>query len=437
MRTPRKLRLITLITTPKYLKDAWNALNRSKSDSRGLSADTIKEFGDNIDVRIAEIRQKLKSGKYQFNDVRPVLISKSEKGKFRPLRISDICDRLVQKAISMKLEELLSEKYQLNNGCSFAYQKGGSVEKAIKKVIEHYKNGNSIILEADIKNFFGNVNRKKLLAKVYADLPDKSLNKLLEDALSQGVGDLSRYEDKYHHYFLDSLEGIPQGNSISPLLANIYLSDFDQRMIKEGLSLVRYADDFVVLSKNYKDAEKAFLIASEEIEGKLGLELHPLPSPCYKESSKTRILDPNLHKFSFLSIRFDGKYVWVNQSKITELKEKINLITDVSTYRNDHDFKGLITILTRLKNLLEGWLSAFKYVDIDRDFREIDDHINYKLLGIFLKMDFKIKTNYQVQKKIKPGGKMVALLSDAQRTNTGVSMCRDFLNSIKRDKIVL
>lgn len=437
LKTPRKLRLITLISTHQHLRKAWEALNKSNPDSRGLSMDTIKDFHHSLEAHITEIRKLLKTGKYKFNEVRPVLIPKNEEGKFRPLRVADISDRLVQKAIAIKLEELVSEKYKLNNDCSFAYQKDRRVEDAIKKAIEHYKNGNIIILEADIKKFFDNVNRKKLLQKVYADLPDRSLNKLLSDALSQSVGDLSRYEEQHHHYFLNSIQGIPQGNCISPLLANIYLSDFDQRMIKEGLNLVRYADDFIILCKSYHDAHKALQIAKEEIEVKLDLELHPLPNPPHLQESKTRILDPVLHRFSFLSIRFDGTSVWVDPSKIKDLREKINLITDISNYRNDPKYQGLITILKKLKNLLEGWLSAFKYVDVDRDFAEIDDHINYKLLGALIKLEFKIKTSHQEVKKIKSTGKKVSQLTLVQRKNSGIPLCKDFLDTIKRHKIVM
>ena len=78
----------------------------------------------------------------------------------------------------------------------------------------------------------------------------------------------------------------------------------------------------------------------------------------------------------------------MNPKKVKDLREKINEITDVSKYQKDPRFDGLLTVLKRLKNFLEGWLSAFKYVDVDLNFEEIDDHINYKLLTTFLRMDF-------------------------------------------------
>ncbi len=429
--------LLETISTPKFLKEAWDSLNKSNKNSRGLSYETIIEFKNSIDTQIIEISKLLNANGYKFNGVRAVLIPKKNQGEFRPLRIADIRDRLVQKALSTILANLLSNKYQLDNPCSYAYQEHRGIEDAIKKAIEHFKNGNRIILEADIKKFFDNVNRKRLLDKIYKDLPDTSINSLLEDALSQSVGNLDTHLQEHHHYFTNSISGIPQGNSLSPLLANIYLADFDQRMLKEKLCLVRYADDFIVLSKTSKDARKALKIAKEELETKLGLELHPLPSPPFSKTSKTRILDPYQHEFSFLSIRFDGKNVWVNEKKVNDLLEKINLITDLDNYKGDKDFNGLLTILKRLKNLLEGWLSSYKFVDVDREFLKIDQLINHKLLQAFNKLEYKIKTSHTENVKLIGTSKIVQVFSKNQRHNTGIVSCEDFIKTLDRNQIIV
>ena len=402
-----------------------------------MSYETIEEFNNSLDTQIKELSKQLLSKNYKFSSVRAVLIPKKTLGEFRPLRIADIRDRLVQKALSSKLEELLSAKYQLNNPCSYAYQKDRGVEHAIGKMIAHFKNGNRIILEADIKKFFDNVNRKRLLEKVFKDLPDTSLNELIENSLAQSVGNLDEHSHEYQHYFIDSIEGIPQGNSLSPLLANIYLSDFDQRMIKEDFCLVRYADDFVVLCKDSKTAKKALEIAKEELEKKLELELHNLPSPPSLKSSKTRIVDPYQHEFSFLSIRFDGKNVWVNEKKVKDLLEKISDITDLEVYKKDTEFQGLITIIKRLKNLLEGWLASYKFVDVDREFKQIDDLINHKLLSVFIDLDFKIKSSCTDKIKMKGRTRFVEAFTKSQRINTGVLTCEKIISKLERNKITI
>lgn len=429
--------LLHCIASAQYLKEAWGKLNKSNKVSHGISYETIEEFQNTIDAQIKEISNQLLNNSYKFNEVRAVLIPKKKKGEFRPLRIADIRDRLVQKALANKLEELLSPKYALDNPCSYAYQKDRGVEQAIMKAVEHFKAGNRVILEADIKKFFDNVNRKKLLQKVFSDLPDPSINELIESSLAQSVGNLDNYSHEYHHYFLDSIDGIPQGNSLSPLLANIYLADFDQRMIKDRFCLVRYADDFIVLSPTSKSARRALKVAKEELETKLGLELHSLPSPPYLKGSKTRILDPYQHEFSFLSIRFDGKSVWVDEKKVANLIEKIKDISDLDLYKGDPDFQGLITIIKRLKNLLEGWLASYKFVDVEREFIEIDSYINHKLLRVFILLEFKLKSTATEKVKIKGSNKSVQAFTKNQRINTGVLLCQDFINKLERNKIVV
>lgn len=399
-----------------------------------MSKDTIRDFKASVDTNIEEISKALKSRNYKFNDVRGVLIAKNEPGKFRPLRIADVKDRVVQKALANLLTDMLSTKYRLDNGCSFAYQENKSIEGAIKKLVEDFKNGNRIILEADIKKFFDNVNRDRLLNKVFADLPDDSINVLLAEALAQNIGNLEDHAHEYQYYFEDSINGIPQGNALSPLLANIYLSKFDQRMISEKLALVRYADDFIVLCKDVAEAEKALEIAKEELEQKLGLELHPLPSPPHKVGSKTRILDPHHHTFSFLSIRFDGKSVWVDEKKLKSLLERMTDICDISKYQKS-EFQGLLTILTRLRNLSEGWLASYKFVDVDREFDAIDEFIDYKLLQVFNVLGFKIKTSATVNVKLKATGKVADKFKPELRKNSGVKLCKDFLSTLDRNQI--
>lgn len=427
--------LLESIASPLYLKESWDKLNKSNRTSHGMSYETIDEFKNTLDIQIQAISKQLLSKKYSFNEVRAVLIPKKNPGEFRPLRIADIRDRLVQKALSSKLEELLSAKYLLNNQCSFAYQKDKGIEQAIGKMIEHFKNGCNIILEADIKKFFDTVNRKKLLQKVFDDLPDTSINNLIEDALSQSVGNLEHHAHEYHHYFLDSIEGIPQGNSLSPLLANIYLADFDQRMINEKLALVRYADDFIVLCKSHEDAERALLIAKEELEKRLGLELHDLLNPPHSKFSKTRIVNPFFHVFSFLSIRFDGRSVWVSEKKVKGLLEKISTITDVEKYNTDKEFKGILTIINKTKNLIEGWLASYKFVDVDRDFSEIDPYISYRLCQAFIKLGYKLKPNSLDLFKFRGEKKHSQIFNKLQRENSGVPYCEDFIKTLDRNKI--
>lgn len=80
-----------------------------------MSEETIDDFANSLEGNLLAIRTLLKTGQYAFSSVRPVLIPKTEKDTFRPLRLSEIKDRVVQKALALKLEEILSKKFQLDN----------------------------------------------------------------------------------------------------------------------------------------------------------------------------------------------------------------------------------------------------------------------------------------------------------------------------------
>lgn len=419
--------LLEEIAHPPFLKSAWSKLKRGNKESHGLSSETIQEFQNALDANISELSKQLGKGKFQFNKVRGVVIPKKEKGKFRELRIADIRDRIVAKAITLKLDELLTDKFDLDNKCSFAYRKNRNIEQAIGAMVNFYKQGNKIILEADIEKFFGTVNREKLLDDIFSNLPDKSLNVLIVQGLSQEVGNLDELVE-YKQLFEESLSGIPQGNALSPLMANICLSNFDKRMINEGYKMIRYADDFVVMCKSEVEALRALEVAKEELEEKLALKIHPLVKPT-EESGKTRIVDPVYHKFSFLSIRFNGRELWVNEKKVSQLKETIREVTDIKYNQT------VLKIFRSTKNLLEGWLSAFKFVDVDRDIKEIDDYINFQLYHALRKLDFLMKRSHT--EEIKIGKDLRQALTVKQRKNSGIPYSKDFLFSIDRKRITI
>lgn len=418
-----KQSLLDIISNEAFLRRAWDSLNKSNPKSKGLNGETIEDFQNNLNSRIKSISDKLKKNTYKFSAVRGVTIEKKGTSKVRPLRIADIEDRLLCRALSIKLDELLSPKFNLDNEVSFAFRKNKSIGNAFEKIVEYYNQGNHIVFETDIKDFFGTIDKKKLLEKVFKELPDKSINNLIEQGLSQEVGNLGDLKLHAHH-FENSISGIPQGNALSPLFANIYLSSFDEQITKAGLNLVRYADDFVIMCKDRSTAQKAYELSKKILESELNLQIYELTKdPTTAKASK--IINVHNDKFLFLSIRFDGKSIWVDSTKISSLKEKIREKTNTENY---HD---LITILVKVRNLLEGWLSAFKFADIERNADEIDSYVDIQLNYAFRNLGFELKT-----KKIKITGSTFHGLTSKQRKNTGIKTCMAFLNSIERDKII-
>jgi RNA-directed DNA polymerase len=155
---PKQKTLLGKVASTKNLEAAWRDISRfARYDSHGMTDQTIKDFSLNVKENLRLIRVELIKGDYNFGLLRGATIKKKG-GKKRPLRIADIRDRVVQRAIARALEKELTHQFGLNNPTSYAYLKKKSTKSAIKRMLKLHQGGYSVILEADIKDFFGNIN---------------------------------------------------------------------------------------------------------------------------------------------------------------------------------------------------------------------------------------------------------------------------------------
>lgn len=419
-----KKSLLYKISSQEKLLDAWGKLNKTNKSSHGLDNISIEDFANNLDDKISSISKKLRDNTYSFSATRAVLIPKSN-GKFRPLQVPVIGDRLVLKAIAIELENQFAKTISKSEGVSFAYQKKMGVKDAIEKIKELYDRGNPVVLEADLINFFGEVDKKTLLTKqIFPQLPDDSLNNLIESALNQEIGGLEDIQKKQRHYFQDLNNGIPQGNPLSPLLSNIYLSPFDAYIKGKNYNLVRYADDFVILCSNEKEGQKAFEDC-ELILKKLGLKIHPL-----SKGDKTKIVNLKNSTFDFLSITFNGKSFYPSKSNIDRLKSKIRDICNGKVEYN------VLTLLKKISNVYDGWVSAFYYTEVERFSEELDIFINRHLFLALKNFEWKFTPSSRgtIPYKFRQmGGKTRDCLSEKQRKKSGIPLCSELLEK-KRNK---
>ena len=437
--------ILAEVSSVSSLKEAWRLLNKFNKKSRGISATTIQDFEDKLDEKLEKLSKDLISGTFKFSPVRGTTISKKgqqpkssnskptdQLANLRPLRIPEIQDRIIHKALAISIEKIVSTKFALRNECSFAYQKGKGIEDAIIKMGQYFEEGYKIILEADIIKFFDTINSSNLIKLIQESLPDTSINHLLSGAINQELGNINELKDKkvFEQYFESSEQGIPQGNALSPLLANIYLSCFDQRMLKEGFRLIRYADDFIVMCKTHAEAKRAYDVAIEELEVNLQLKLHPL-----EIQGKTRIVDPRQHEFIFLSVRFDGIYFRINPKKVKMLFEKIQCLASRECRQSLYPGEqiGLLQALTKLKNLTEGWIAAYYFLDCDKQISEVDKHINIILVQMFEDFGIMLKRSDLEEISLIGHRRKRKGLSQKQRKAVGVPLCVDILEKTRKD----
>jgi group II intron reverse transcriptase/maturase len=317
------------------LEKAWDRVKRNKG-AAGVDAETIasiRALGE--ESFLNDLSKTLRAGRYRPQAVRRHWIPKANGGR-RPLGIPTVRDRVVQTAAKLVLEPIFEIDFK---DCSYGFRPGRSATQALEALrLRGSGRKGDHVFDADIRDFFGSLDREILMSRVKLRVSDRRVLSLIWQWLEAGVMDDGR-ETKM-------LSGTPQGGVISPLLSNIYLSFLDERWTKQCAdigTLVRYCDDFVIVCNTKRDVEEAERRV-KLIFKRLRLELHP---------DKTRKLDLSEGKqgFDFLGChlhkRMSGK-IWENERKrvyflqrwpsmtsVTRVKQRVKELTPNAACHRD------------------------------------------------------------------------------------------------------
>ena len=253
--------LIDKVYARRTLEAAWRQV-ASNRGAAGVDRMSIERFRANEEYYLSELGRSLQDGSYRPEAVRRVYIPKG-KGKFRPLGIPTVKDRVVQAALKMVLEPIFEREFLAT---SFGFRPGRGCKDALRRVDALVKAGYTWVVDADLQGYFDSIPHSQLLERVKAKVSDRRVLSLIESFLQQDI--------------LDGMEswkptkGSPQGAIISPLLANLYLHPLDLLMAEAGFEMVRYADDFVILCRTREEAEEA-LARVQAWVNENDLTLHP------------------------------------------------------------------------------------------------------------------------------------------------------------------
>ncbi len=300
--------------TPSLVRQAFLNVKRNRG-AAGIDKQSIQMFEANLDQNLQALLSDLKTrGDFSPQPLRRVLIPKG-KGKFRPLGIPVIRDRVAQDVLRQLLEPLFEPLFHPNS-CGFRPKR--NCHQAVERVLSIWREGFPHVLDADISGFFDNIPHHVIMTGLSNVVADGNILCLVEQFLKSGV-----MEDGV---FKPTHIGTPQGGVISPLLANIALNFLDWHLQDHGLHFVRYADDFVVLCQSEEQAKEALVLIGAFLTSYLELSLSP---------EKTHVTTFS-EGFAFLGFDISSRSVTMRPKSIEKFKDKIRELTRRS-YNFDKD----------------------------------------------------------------------------------------------------
>jgi RNA-directed DNA polymerase len=358
------------------LQEAWRRVraNRGAAGVDCQSIGCVEQYG--VERFLEELATSLQAGEYRAQVVRRRYIPKAD-GRRRPLGIPTVRDRVVQMAAKLVLEPVFEADFL---PCSYGFRPKRSALMALETLRKLGAKGGHFVLDADIRDYFGSIEHERLLKLTARRVSDRRMLKLVRGWLEAGV-----MEDGAVHR---TVAGTPQGGVISPLLSNIYLHVLDRLWTQQNAplgTLVRYADDFVVMCRTAKQCECAEA-RIKVILKRLGLELHPDKTrrvELYDGKEGFDFLGCHLHK------RLSGRIWeqerkrlyflnrWPSRRSMCRVRERVRELTPASRCHAD-----LRTIIADLNPVLRGWGNYFRTGNAADPFTSIDGFVVRRLRAL-------------------------------------------------------
>ena len=370
-------RLLDRILQRDNLNRAYLQVERNHG-APGIDGMTVEEALPWLKEHKEDLLESLRNGSYKPSPVRRKDIPKPDGGT-RQLGIPTVIDRIIQQAIAQILIPIYEPQF---SDASYGYRPGRSAKEAIRKVKKYAEEGYTHAVQVDLSKYFDTINHDLLLNLLRQTIKDGRVIKLIKKYLKSGImadGVIVRTE-----------KGTPQGGPLSPLLANIYLNEFDQEWKRRRMKHIRYADDIIILTKSKRAAEHQLESSRKYLEGKLKLTMN---------TEKSKVVSVfAIKRFKFLGFCIgkngNGIYIRAHKKSLNKAKQKLRAITKRNRGRN------VRTIMAEIAQYMKGWLGYYYIADMKRTLKSWDEWLRRRIRMYIWKQWKKARTRVKNLRKL-------------------------------------
>lgn len=367
------------IFQPHILEEAYKR-SKSKNGSPGIDNQSFKDVeAYGREKFLAEISEELRKRTYKPQAVKRKWIDKEGGMGKRPLGIPTVKDRVVQQACKIVIEPIFEADF---DDSSYGFRPKRSAKGAITEIRDKLKKGDQMVYDADLSKYFDTIPHDKLEIVLKERIADLRVLHLIKLWLKVPIVE----EDGRYTGGKGNTKGTPQGGVISPLLANIYMNLLDRIVnnpegyfSKRGIRMIRYADDFILMSKHIHQES---LIKVHNYLDRMGLTIN---------ADKSKLINATKESFDFLgfTFRYDrsifskvGRFwnITPKANSRKKIRQKLNQkLKSIGHYRAEK-------VVLELNPIIRGWMNYYKIEKViytQVAFKELDDYLRKRLLRYY------------------------------------------------------
>lgn len=371
----------------RTLTRAWLAIQRNGRLSK--SSDTrneIKLFAESAPKHLDRIQTHLRKGTFVFPPAKGIKAKKKGKSGFRPLIVAPVESRIVQRAVHDVLlsvpgiEALVRTPYSFGGVKKHEDDELSAVPAAISAVLTSIGNGGAYVVRSDISKFFTQIPKSEVRNIISTVITEVEFLNFFDKAVAAELSNMEELRGDASAFPIEDI-GVSQGNSLSPLLGNLLLRDFDEKMNSlPGVQCIRYIDDFILLGPNKYVTDKAF-VQAQALLGKWNMTL---------AANKTEN-GSSQSCFEFLGIEFNNGFLRPSAASRSRFLASVKTLLENSQtallqYKGSAIIEkrfALLKTLVTLSETVSGWGMHYRFCNDSKCLQKLDEEISCLIESYF------------------------------------------------------